>query len=582
MRSPSFILLSLLLLLVQGQGTRAQVQHPPAREVRAVWLATAVGLDWPKTTDRQAQRDSLRAIVERLHNAHFNTIFFQVRSRGDAYYRSRYEPWAENLTGTLGKDPGWDPLSLLLELAHARNMEVHAWFNVYKIRSGGTPPQSVPEHPSRTYPAWTVEYDGETWFDPGIPEVSTYLMDVALDLVRTYDIDGINFDYIRYPGRAFADETTFARYGKGMAKDDWRRENINRFVRDFYRAATRLKPMLKVGSSPLGVYRNGTSNGSYHSYYQDSFGWLREGVHDYLVPQVYWTMSETRQMPDYAVILRKWQELQPKRQVLAGIAAYRPEVLSSLSAYIDTARSAGLNGQAFFRYESLGSFESLAHRYDAPALIPPMPWKDPIPPLAPTDLAVTEAPSNIVHLRWTPPRKATDGDTARCYGIYRWTSPEIPWKNPQALLSIPSGSATTFTDSLQSPNAPRYYYAVTAFDKGHNEGAPSNVGSALLQQVQELASKLPHRTSLALSLSNNTGRPLMAAYSLTQRTSVQLDLFRHAGQNTTELHTPLVRAVQDEGTYMVSLSELTLDAGDYLVRLMAGEAKIEQAFSLGR
>ena len=256
-----------------------------------MWITTASGLDWPQTTDRVEQQTSLRALLRGVKAARFNTIFFQVRARGDAYYRSRYEPWAENLTGALGKDPGWDPLAFVLAEAHELGIEVHAWFNVFKIRGPNPVGPSTPEHPSRTLACFTVEQDGELWLDPGRPEVRTYLATVALDLVRRYDIDAINFDFIRYPGTSFGDGESFARYGKAMKIHDWRRQNITAFVREVYAQAVHLKPMLKVGSSPLGVYReetNGSQRGSFYWVYQDSYSWLREGIHDYLSPQVYW------------------------------------------------------------------------------------------------------------------------------------------------------------------------------------------------------------------------------------------------------------------------------------------------------
>src|SRR5512135_3039188 len=170
---PSFLrsrFLLILLLLRTPSAANAQHPIPPKREVRAVWLATANGLDWPHSTDKAEQQASLKRIVASLKAAHFNTIFFQVRARGDAYYRSSIEPWAENLTGVLGKDPGWDPLEFLLTEAHAAGMEVHAWFNVYKVRGTSPVGPSVIPHPSRAHATWCISYAGELWLDPGLPD----------------------------------------------------------------------------------------------------------------------------------------------------------------------------------------------------------------------------------------------------------------------------------------------------------------------------------------------------------------------------------------------------------------------------
>ena len=175
----------------------------PKCEVRAIWVTTAAGLDWPHSTNRREQREALRTIVTTMKAMGYNTIFFQVRPRGDAYYHSRYEPWAENLTGTLGKDPGWDPLATLLEFAHAEGHRCACV--VQRLQDPRPEPRrarALPQHPSRALAGWCIEQGGELWLDPGRPEVRTYLAGVVMDLVRSYDIDGLNFDFIRYPGTA--------------------------------------------------------------------------------------------------------------------------------------------------------------------------------------------------------------------------------------------------------------------------------------------------------------------------------------------------------------------------------------------
>jgi uncharacterized lipoprotein YddW (UPF0748 family) len=256
LRTRTCLIIAAAVVLSVSAGARSSKPVPPPKsEVRAVWITTASGLDWPPSANR-SHNNQPAAIVADMKADRFNTIFFQVRARSDAYYRSRYEPWAENLTGILGKDPGWDPLAFLLGEAHAQGLEVHAWMNVFKVRGPNPVAPSTPEHPSRALAEWCIEQDGEIWLDPGRPEVRTYLTDLVLDLVRSYDLDGINFDFIRYPGHRFADEETYARYGKGLPLHEWRRRNVTDFVRETYRKATTLKPLLKVGSSPLGVYKD--------------------------------------------------------------------------------------------------------------------------------------------------------------------------------------------------------------------------------------------------------------------------------------------------------------------------------------
>ena len=467
---------------------------PPKAEVRAVWITTASGLDWPPSANRSTQQASLRHIVQDMKEKGFNTLFFQVRARGDAYYHSRFEPWAENLTGVLGKDPGWDPLAFLLREAHAHGLEVHAWINVFKVRGPNPVSSSTPEHPSRALAEWCIEQDGELWLDPGRPEVRTYLTNLVLDIVRSYDVDGINFDFIRYPGHKFADEETYARYGKGMSLHDWRRRNITEFVRDTYKKATILKPLIKIGSSPLGVYRDdsrGRGRGSYYWVFQDSYGWLREGIHDYLSPQIYWLINPWNTEPEFGRVVNGWTDLSAGRHVYAGIAAYRPEIQKDLGSYIDSTRMAGLRGQVFFRLENITPAGLRGGRYRALANIPPMTWKDSIPPRPVDDLAVTEVSRGVYRLQWALPPKAADGDTARYYNVYRWTAPHIPLHLPEARLAITSPGTLSFVDSTASDGRTRFFYAIGALDRANNESAPSPVVSTHSEPVAAGASARP-------------------------------------------------------------------------------------------
>jgi len=552
---------------------------PPKTEVRAVWITTASGLDWPQTTNVVEQQTSMRALLRGVKAARFNTVFFQVRARGDAYYRSRYEPWAENLTGSLGRDPGWDPLAFVLAEAHALGIEVHAWFNVFKIRGPNPVGPSTPEHPSRALASFTVEQDGELWLDPGRPEVRTYLATVALDLIRRYDIDAINFDFIRYPGTAFGDGESFARFGKAMNIHDWRRQNITAFVREVHAQAVHLKPMLKVGSSPLGVYReevNGSQRGSFFWVYQDSYTWLREGIHDYLSPQVYWPIRPPNGEPDFARVMMRWKEFTAGRQVYAGIAAYRPEIQRDLGMYIDTARSAGAAGQVFFRWENIAGTTTINGRYSTNALIPSMPWKDQLPPRAPTDLKVHETATGALRLTWNAPPPAGDGDTARSYAIYRWPSHEIPVDDPHALVEVTGPAVREFLDTTVSQKGARFYYTVTALDRADNESAPS---PAVFSHSPVLPPR-PHaqakQTSLTIVLSRTSGRPYQAQYTHAHTTHVNLDLLSRRVDSVEVLHTTLVRAVQDEGRYSVELRKVFILPGSYVFRLTTDRATVEQ------
>jgi uncharacterized lipoprotein YddW (UPF0748 family) len=573
-----------LALCVADCAHAQRLSLPPKQEVRAAWVTTAAGLDWPKTLDRTEQQSSLKKIVADLRAAHFNTILFQVRARGDAYYRSSYEPWAENLTGTLGKDPGWDPLAFLLAEAHNAGLEVHAWFNVYKIRGLSAVGQSAPLHPARRFAAWVHEVDGEGWLDPGVPEVRDYLVNVALEIVRRYDIDGINFDFIRYPGRTFSDDDTYRRYGAGMERDDWRRSNIDRFVSAFYDSAIHIKPMLKVGSAPLGVFTNGSGLntwGAFHSYYQDSQGWLQKGMHDYLSPQVYWNLGATKDDPDFAELLRSWKRNSSGREIWAGIGAYKPEVMRELPEQIDSSRSIGVDGQVYFRYEHVNAMKVFGGRYATLANIPPMSWKDPVPPLEPTDLAVSETAQDVFHLEWLSPRSAKDGDRARYYNIYRSTSEQMQPNDASSLVAITNSDATFFVDTVREGGSYRYYYAVSALDKGNNESAISNVATITMRELTELRGKLSDFTSLATSVARENGNVTLVAYKLALRSPVSLRVVKQdtdSAQSAASL--VLANGMQTAGTYIVGVGRSQLAPGLYLVRLDAGGIVIEQPLEI--
>jgi uncharacterized lipoprotein YddW (UPF0748 family) len=348
-----------------------------------VYITTTNSLDWPKSQNKTEQQTSLKKIVADLKAANFNAIFFQVRARGDAYYKSEFEPWAENLTGTLGKDPGWDPLQFLLDESRKHGMEVHAWFNVYKVRGPVLPPASSPKHPALAFPDWVAQHENEWWFDPGIPEVRTYLIRLLTDLATNYRIDGICYDFIRYPGKDFQDSKTYERYGRKQPIDQWRRTNINTFVREAYKAIMRTNPAIKVGAAPVGNYGGAlsaqpntkNSAGGFGDFSQDSRVWMKYGWLDYLAPQVYWTLEFDTRGPDFAHIARAWQRDAAGRHVYISIGAYKPEIFSQIPDQITATRMLGAQGQVFFRYENVQAMDMCGTLYAEPVAVPPMPWK---------------------------------------------------------------------------------------------------------------------------------------------------------------------------------------------------------------
>ena len=576
-----FFVCTLIALSMTGVSTSVMRSQPPSpkREVRAVWITTVNGLDWPKTTDVMEQRRSLREIIQRLYEAGFNTVFFQVRGRADAYYRSRYEPWAQPLTGRQGADPGWDPLQFVLEEAHERGMEVHAWFNTFLIRSGKSSPFKEMFMPSRLQ-QWKKRIDNDWWFDPGIPEVRAYTLDVALDIVRQYDIDGIQFDYMRYPGSAFPDAETFRWFGKGSTKEDWRRENINKFVKAVYDSVMKIKPMLKVGSAPIGVYMNTKEIRGLQSYselFQDSRAWLSRRTQDYLAPQLYWSLGTKPGNPDFATVALEWSEHSYGRHLYFGVGAFKPEVHGQLADLIDASRKVGADGNAFFRYESISDALDLGGRYKFPALIPPMPWKDHQPPNPPTALHVDNPTDDIFALRWTKPSLAFDGDPAMKFVIYRSASSPVDVDRSSNILALIPASRFEYSDTILHVRATKYYYAVSALDRGNNESTPSVERGVVVPALAALARQFQARSRMGNPYRSPHSSIMFFPYELSTKAPVFVKVLDGANAEVATV----VDAQQAAGMHVAAADLSRLRPGTYSLLFITGETTEKTTLQIG-
>jgi uncharacterized lipoprotein YddW (UPF0748 family) len=298
---------------------------PVQREFRGVWVATVANIDWPSRPGLPAdsQRAEMVRILDRALAMNLNAIVLQVRPAGDALYRSELEPWSEYLTGAQGRapEPGYDPLEFAVTEAHRRGLELHAWFNPYRARHPtATTPQAA-GHLSSKRPELVKTYGRHLWMDPGEDSVRAFSTRVVADVVRRYDVDGVHIDDYFYPykerdaaGRLidFPDSVSYARYqarGGRLGRDDWRRNNVDRFVEEMYAAVKREKPWVQVGISPFGVWRPGhppqiTGFDAYQEIYADARKWLREGWVDYFTPQLYWPIA--RPGTSYPVLLGWW------------------------------------------------------------------------------------------------------------------------------------------------------------------------------------------------------------------------------------------------------------------------------------
>lgn len=323
-------------------------------QFRGMWLATVANRDWPSARGLPArqQYDELLGYLDLAVERRLNAIVMQVRPTADALWPSPYEPWSEYLTGVQGRDPGWDPLGTAVTEAHARGLELHAWFNPFRVATHDDPARLSPDHPARVNPDWTVAYGGKLHYNPGLPQVRRFVQDAMLDAVRRYPVDGVHWDDYFYPypvaGRRFADDDAFARYGEGF--DDlasWRRDNIDLLVSETAARVRALRPGTRFGISPFAVWRNrgtdprgsATRGGvqTYDDLYADTRGWVHKGWIDYIVPQVYWHIGFD--VADYATLVPWWADVVDGTGVhlYIGEALYRAGAAGEAAAWQDPA-----------------------------------------------------------------------------------------------------------------------------------------------------------------------------------------------------------------------------------------------------
>lgn len=439
MRRAGWLLASLLATSSSAQEwVRGDLYAPPtgdsiapplAREFRGAWLATVDNIDWPSKPGLPVaqQQAELRALFDAAERVRLNAIVFQVRPSADALYRSRLEPWSYFLTGRMGRapQPMWDPLAFAITEAHARGMELHAWFNPYRSRHPGDRGPAAATHVSRAAPAWNRRYGPYGWMDPGEPGVRKRTRDVILDVVRRYDVDGVHMDdyFYPYPERnrrgaeiPFPDGRSWERYRRGggtLGRDDWRRKNVDDLIRELYDSVKAVKPWVKVGISPFGIWRPGhpaTVSGfdAYDKLYADSRRWLNEGWVDYFTPQLYWQVAAPRQ--PYGDLLAWWRSENTRQRHLwpgnyTGRASARGRtswpVAEVFEQVNETRRQLGdASGNVHFPMNAfVHSTDRLNDRlaagpYAEPALVPAAPWlsrgASPVPAAA-----VREHPAGI-------------------------------------------------------------------------------------------------------------------------------------------------------------------------------------------
>ncbi|MDH2427370.1 family 10 glycosylhydrolase [Sphaerisporangium sp. TRM90804] len=464
----------------------------PKRQLRGVWIATVRNIDWPAKpglSPARQQADYVR-ILDDAVKRRLNAVFVQVRPASDAFYKSPHEPWSQWLTGTAGRDPGWDPLPFLIAEAHRRGLEFHAWFNPYRAGDGGDPAKLPATHPARRNPSWVVRHEGKLYYNPGLPQVRAHTVKVIQDVVQRYDVDGVHFDdyFYPYPGKGtkFADKSAFTKYGKGKSLAAWRRANVNTLVAEVGQAVHAAKPHVKFGISPFGIWRNSSNDptgsatkglSAYDSIYSDARAWIKARSVDYVMPQLYWPRGFAA--ADYAKLVPWWaREVRSTGvHLYVGQALYRVGTRDTpawtkageLPAHLTLNRKhPEVAGDVYFSAahlakNPLGVLDRLVKdHYTRPALLPLMPQRGGTAPAVPAGLRRSGE-----SLLW----KASPG--ARAYAVYRVANGKADACATADARNLVAVVPATGTAEQAHPAADGGAYLVTAVDRLGNESAPA-------------------------------------------------------------------------------------------------------------
>jgi uncharacterized lipoprotein YddW (UPF0748 family) len=461
---PAFAAL-LLPLCAQTYAPVSEIPPQITREFRAAWVASVHNIDWPSKSglSATAQKAEARAILDKLVSLRMNAVILQVRPHADALYQSNLEPWSPWLTGTMGKSPGYDPLSYWIEQGHARGIEIHAWFNPFRALSNASHPCST-GHISRTRPDLVLRYGSMLWCDPSHPETRSKALAAILDVVRRYDIDGVHLDDYFYPyptgGLKFPD-------GKSPAQ---RRDAVDSFVNQLYSSVKKQKPWVRVGISPFGIWRPGVPSGieagidAYEDLAGDARKWLKNGWVDYLAPQLYWRISPQKQ--SFPALLEWWRG-QGSRPVWPGIATTRVQSsedpgrpASEIINQIGLSRKIGKNWVGHIHWSAKGLMKNqggistaLGRTYTQPVAVPPMPWINKSVPDQPrVGASATGAETRIV---WTPPAGVSKIAIQARYGGTWRTVAIVPAGAGNASIPRPETIAVSSLDRYGNSSRPK-------------------------------------------------------------------------------------------------------------------------------
>ena len=486
-------LLLALLMICASVFAADNGYTPKKREFRGAWIQCVNGQFIGMSTDKMQQTLSYQ--LDELQKDGVNAIFFQVRAECDALYKSDIEPWSRFLTGEQGRapQPYWDPLQWMIAQCHKRGMELHAWLNPYRAKTKFTT-TLAPSHISQTNPSRVFAYDGLYILNPGMPENREYIIKVVSDIVKRYDIDGIHMDDYFYPypaaGQQIADDREFAMHSNGIRdRGDWRRDNVNVFIKECGEAIHAMKPWVKFGVSPFGIYRNkregvevgsltkGTQN--YDDLYADVLLWLNNGWVDYCVPQLYWQIGH--KTADYKTLIEWWNRYASARPLFIGEDVERtakfadvenPKSNQMPAKFALHSKMKNVSGTVLWyakaAVDNVGNYGTMLRNkyWRYPALQPRMPFIDSKAPAKPKSVKPIWT-SDGLFLFWMKPKGKKWDDEVHKYVVYRFEKKEkIDLENPAKIVAI------TDQQFLKLPyvdGKTQCTYVVTALDRLSNE-----------------------------------------------------------------------------------------------------------------
>lgn len=481
-----------LLLLLLLCGPAALYADGGKRQFRGAWIQTVNGQFEGMGT--AAMQQTLTYQLDELQKDGVNAVIFQVRAECDALYPSRTEPWSRYLTGIQGQAPSpyWDPLQWMIDECHKRGMELHAWINPYRAKTKSTT-ELARNHVAMQHPDWVFSYAGQYILNPALKETRDYIIKVVEDIVRRYDIDGLHMDDYFYPypaaGQQIPDAQFYERNKRGFSNiGDWRRDNVNIFIKELGEHIHELKPWVKFGVSPFGIYRNkksaevGSNTSGLQNYddlYADVLLWVNNGWVDYCVPQLYWEIGN--KAADYQTLIQWWDRHASNRPLFIGESIERtvkfpdpanPQLNQMPAKHQLHLQMPNVGGTVLWyakaAVDNMGNYGSMLRNvyWKHPALQPLMPFIDRKAPKKPRKLKPVWTSGGYV-LFWTAPKGKGWENEARQYVVYRFAHGERV--NLDDASKIAAVTDKTYFELPYVDGKTKYTYVVTALDRMHNE-----------------------------------------------------------------------------------------------------------------